>query len=133
MSDVDLRQFLSIPYIKKGRGFDGSDCKGLIILYYKTLFNIDIPDILEEYAPEWSLGDRNSFVQNYHKFFEPVKLPKKHDLILFQDRAGVVNHGGIIRGYGKFIHCCEDGTLIDSYHRDMWIKRFNGFYRVKHD
>ena len=58
-----------------------------------------------------------------------VEIFIKYDIVLFQNKSGVANHGGVILDYGKFIHCCTEGVLVDSYKRELWQKKLNGFYK----
>ncbi len=128
----NIRPFLGIPYKHMGRTYSGADCYGLIILFYRDALGIILADINEEYMEDWSFkGHKNYFLENYHKQFEKVTIPRIYDIVLFQNHKGIVNHGGITLGYGKFIHLCKDGTLVDSYNRPGWQKRINGFYRLK--
>lgn len=38
-----VNKYINIPYINKGRNFDGADCWGLIRIVYKDELNIDLP------------------------------------------------------------------------------------------
>lgn len=128
---LDIRKFLAIPYKHKGRDFNGCDCLGFDILFYCIVLNKILPDIEEDYGPDWVFKNKNYFIEVYYKHFEKIEKPELYDIIAFQNRKGIVNHGGIVLEYGKFIHCCKDGVLVDSYNREGWQRRFNGFYRLK--
>lgn len=127
---LNLRPFLAIPYKHKGRDYTGVDCLGFDIMFYRDVCGKRIPDLLEDYVPDWERNGRNYFVEHYHKYFELVSNPGVYDIVAFQNRQGVVYHTGILLGYGKFVHCCKDGVLVDSYLRPEWQKRINGFYRL---
>ncbi len=45
---VDLA--LDVPFVEKGRSFDGWDCWGLIYVAYNELYGIQLPDGAEEYS-----------------------------------------------------------------------------------
>lgn len=130
---LDVRRFLVIPYVHKGRDFSGCDCLGFNKLFYRIVLNRTLPDVEEDYTSNWIFQNRNYFLENYYKYFERIDRPERYDLVAFQNREGIVNHGGIVLGYGKFIHCCKDGVLIDSYNREGWQRRLNGFYRLKNE
>jgi len=125
----EVRDFLEIPYKHKGRSYGGCDCYGFIILFYRDVLKKVLLDVDEDYSPNWMFKNKNYYLDNYHKQFEKVKVPNKYDIVLFQKRDGIANHGGIILGYGKFIHCCKNGVLVDSYNNEGWKKRINGFYK----
>jgi len=128
---LNLRPFLAIPYVHGGRGYEGTDCGGFIKLFKKEVQGIDIPDLNTSYDVNWSYKGENYFVENYYKLFDKVKKPEIYDIVMFRNKQGIVNHGGITLGYGKFIHCCKDGVLVDNYTRPIWQKRLDGFYRYK--
>lgn len=128
---LDVRPFLLIPYKHGGRDYDGADCGGFILIFYRDILKVNIPDINEPYDVNWSCQGKDHFVENYHKLFERIESPERYDIVMFHNRQGVVNHGGIVLGYGKFIHCCRDGVLIDNYKSANWQKRLDGFYRFK--
>lgn len=128
---LNLRPFLEIPYKHKGRDYAGADCYGFIILFYKDVLQKELFDVTEDYDEKWAFKNKNYFIENYHRQFEKIEKPRIYDLIGFKNRQGVVNHAGIFLGYGKFVHCCRDGVLVDKYNSERWQKRFNGFYRLK--
>lgn len=39
-----LNEFIGIPFKDGGRDFDGCDCWGLVMLYYKKQLELDLPD-----------------------------------------------------------------------------------------
>lgn len=129
---LNLRSFLAIPYKHKGRDYNGADCYGFIILFYRNVLGKELFDVNEDYDLHWSFkGNKNYFIENYHKQFEKVEKPVHYDIVMFQNRKGVANHAGVVLGYGKFVHCCKDGVLVDNYNRPGWQRRLNGFYRFK--
>ena len=127
----DIRKYLGWQYKHKGREEGFVDCYGLILLFYKNELGKELFDVNEDYDKNWTFKNKNYFIENYHRQFEKVKKPGKYDIVLFQNRGGIVNHGGVTLNYSKFIHCCKDGVLVDSYNREGWKKRINGFYRLK--
>jgi probable lipoprotein NlpC len=130
---LDLRPYLAIPYKHCGRSWDGADCWGFPILFFKREFNKQLPDVNNVYSKNWAQEGKNYFLDNYHKQFEKVNTPQPYDIILFQNRKGIANHCGIVLGYGKMVHCCRYGVMVDTYTRREWQTRFNGFYRMKND
>jgi cell wall-associated NlpC family hydrolase len=127
-----LKKMLAIPYVHKGRGYDGADCGGAIILFYRDFLGIMLPDFNIEYDENWSVkGDKSLFIENYYKFFEKVDRPAQFDIVLFQTKKGIANHGGIVLGNGKFIHIAKTGVSINRYNDETFKRRFNGFYHYK--
>lgn len=128
---LEIRDFLAIPFKHEGRTFEGADCFGFIRLFYLHVRAIAIPDVVEHYAPDWAKKGKNYFLENYHRYFDKFAVPEKYDLVFFYDKRGVVDHGGIVLGPGRFIHMCGDGVMQDSYNRPQWKKRIAGFYRYR--
>jgi cell wall-associated NlpC family hydrolase len=106
-----IDKFLGVPYVHQGRDFIGFDCYGLIILIYKEL-GYKLWDIEEDYDEEWQWKGKNSFLENYHKFWKRVSVPALFDMILFNSTKGITMHGGIALSNGRFIHTCKAGTVI---------------------
>lgn len=127
-----IRVLLEIPYKHRGRGYDGVDCYGLIIIFYRDFLGIELLDVCRDYDEDWAFkGIRDYFIENYHRQFEKVTKPKLYDIILFQNKKGIANHGGVVLQNGKFIHCSKDGVNISRYSEENFKRRFNGFYRYK--
>ena len=126
---LNLSPFLAIPYKHGGRDYNGADCWQFIRIFYRDVKGVDIPDVFEEYDVNWSVKGKNSFFENYYKLFNKLEKPELYSIVIFQNKQGITNHGGITLGYGKFIHCCKDGVLVDNYKKPAWQKRINGFYQ----
>jgi len=133
MTELDfIRKLFPIPYKHKGRGYDGADCYGFIIIFFRDFLGIELMDVYQDYDERWAFkGNKNYFTENYHKQFEKVEHPKPYDLIGFQNKKGIVNHAGVVLQNGKFIHCSKDGVNISRYNDENFKRRFNGFYRYK--
>jgi len=129
-----IRTLLPIPYKHRGRGYDGADCWGLDILFYRDFLNIKLPDVTEEYDEDWAFkSGKDYFIENYHKQFIKVSRPQLYDVVLFQNSRGKANHAGIILNNGKFIHMTRGGVSINRYIEEIFSKRLNGFYRLKNE
>ena len=127
-----LKKMMTIPYVRKGRGYDGVDCGGAILIFYRDFLGIELPDFDLDYDENWSVkGNKSLFIENYYKFFDKITKPAQFDIILFQTKKGIANHGGIILGNGKFFHVSKSGGSINRYNDETFKRRFNGFYHYK--
>lgn len=122
----DVRNFIGIPFKVHGRDFNGIDCWGLDILYFKHFFNINLPDYNYE-----SLDERE-FIKTQilkEKMLEKIDKPQENCIIeITKNRYAI--HTGVYLGEGQFIHATEDfGVIIEPLSR--YKTRIRGFYKVK--
>lgn len=121
---------MSVPYKHKGRTLkDGLDCYGLILIWYKFKFGIELIDINEDYEKLWAIKGKNYFIENYHKQWIKVSEQKIDEVILYKNKRGIVNHGGICMGNDRFLHACRAGVVINRICDPQWNKRIDGYYR----
>ena len=67
--------YIGIPYKDKGRTFNGCDCYGLLMLYYKKELGIEIPEVhISAEQPRRSLA---KYHEEISKHWEEIKTPKK--------------------------------------------------------
>lgn len=123
------KKYLGIPFLHRGRTIKGLDCYGLIILIYKDL-GFKIYDI-GEYDLDWGIKGGNLFVENYHKQWEQVEVPKLFDIVLFANNKNLVVHGGIMLDNNRFLHTCKAGTVIGNLNSKEWQAHIAGFFRLK--
>jgi len=122
-----IKRYLGVPYKLHGRGMTGIDCYGLIISIYKEI-GIELLDI-ENYPQDWALKGGNYFIENYHKQWEQVDVPKLFDVIGLKNNRGLFNHAGVILDSEKFIHTSKAGTVVARI--ADWKVKISGFYRNK--
>jgi hypothetical protein len=94
-------------------------------------------DISDDYDENWKLNGDNLFAkyyaENYYKECDKVEKPEFLDTVLFKNSKGIINHGGIVLNYGKFIHTCKAGTVISRFSDSKFRMPIAGFYRLKDD
>jgi proteasome lid subunit RPN8/RPN11 len=98
------------------------DCYNLIQDYFSETLSIPLPDF--ERQKEWWHKGGNLYMENFEKAgFREVNLKeiKEHDVILFQIKSPVINHGGVYLGHCLFLH--QLATRLSS--RDV----FGGYYQ----
>ncbi|MDH5654658.1 MAG: C40 family peptidase [Spirochaetia bacterium] len=104
-------QFLGLPYKFGGNTPEGFDCSGFTGYVYKKA-GIKIPR-----------DTRDQF-----KALNPVKTPKKGDLVFFKITGNKISHVGIYAGNYKFIHSPRTGKNVEytDIRIDYWKKRYAG-------
>jgi hypothetical protein len=120
-------KYIGIPYKENGRTDDGLDCWGLVRLFYKQEFNIDLPSYEDEYVGSYDPKVPQTI--NYYKdSWSKTMSPKLGDICLF-NILGEPTHVGIYFENNKFLHA-RDGhsTVIESLLRPAWKNRLEGIY-----
>lgn len=129
-----MENFVGIPYVVLGRGYDGADCWGLVYLFYRDVFGIEIPTYSEFLE---SNGNRprvvNTLVnQVKDRDWKQVEQKRHGDVVLM--RTGKNEHHVGIFVEPNFILHSED---IGSYSHMTKIsdprisKRIVGYFRLK--
>jgi proteasome lid subunit RPN8/RPN11 len=91
------------PLVGRTYTFGVLDCYTLIRDYYRTEFNIELPEF-ERAEGFWERGE-DLYMENFAKAgFAPIRGPvKKGDVFLMQIRSKVVNHGAVYIGDGLIL------------------------------
>lgn len=116
-----MKNYVGIPYVEYGRDRNGVDCYGLLVLFYKEQYNIDLPtyeteqDIVKEGEENWCEVDK----------------PRTGDAVLLR-QFRVPTHVGVMCDDWHFLHC-EDGIGVVRQRIDdpKWCRRIVKYYRHK--
>lgn len=115
------------PLIGREWAHGSLDCYSLLQDYYKEKLNIELPNFERQF--EWWLKGEDLYAQNFvESGFRIVdfKDVKEHDILLFQVRAPVINHGGVYIGNRQFIHHLHrrlsSRAVFDGYWRKNCLK-----------
>ena len=111
----NLSKFIGLTYKRKGRSFDGVDCYGLVVLIYKDMLNVDLPEFNELYykKEEWYDQKGKHIVSNIGSKLLRVEPPyEMYDGLIFYRNMGsiIADHIGVYIGDNKFIHIEEEKT-----------------------
>jgi hypothetical protein len=125
---MNYNKYIGLPYISNGRDESGIDCWGLVRLFYKQEYAIDLPSYTEEYAGAYDTRILEMMAQ-YKNNWSQVQTPEIGSVIVF-NILGEPFHVGIYVGEDKFIHA-RDGmdTVLDSVNSPKWAKRIEGYYK----
>lgn len=127
-----IESFIGLPFVDRGRSMEGIDCWGLIMLMYKDMLGIALPDF--PISAKDSEGVINAMGDSVSKGeWVKVNEPKFGDIIamaLCPRLVRSINHVGMHVGNNRFIHAIMDQRsascrIDDSY----WSKRIKGYYR----
>jgi len=130
---MKVGDFIGIPYKHLGRDESGLDCWGLVLLFYKKIKNIELPDYTE-YIRDWHDAGENTLQEQLDTFaglWDKVDSINKHDIVIFKDKnSGIERHCAVYLGDDKILHCYHGmSVVIDRLSK--WkgvskIVRYNG-------
>lgn len=126
----DVTSYLGIPYVSKGRDFNGCDCWGLVHLFYQKEYNLELPTYSSWYIDVENLSVLDYTVNTNKSIgYTQVQEPKFGDIILFKIKGFIV-HCGIYIGNNEFLHnFFGTNSCIESLDSIKWNRRIEGFYR----
>jgi len=125
-------KMLGIPYKLHGRNFNGVDCWGCIILFYKLAFNYTIKDF-QSYNEDtiYQIDYLTQYRKSYFNEWEEVKQPALGDVVLFSLDKKTINHAGILIAPNKFLHACSAGVVVSEIGQREWTKNQMRTFRTR--
>ena len=134
LSNVNLVKYMSIPYIWGGSSFSGADCYGLVVLFYKEQFKLNIFDYKNLASQfEGDVSNSSAFSDNCEDEFVKIKEKdlKSGDIILFCNNSTTPNHIAIYLGNDKIVHMLDSrkGCCVSTL--SVWKQKAYGYYRHK--
>lgn len=123
-------KFIGIPFKSGGRDFNGADCWGIAVLFYREYLAVDLPSYSDCYFT--SDTDRlRELIAQYREGWERISKPQTGDLILFK-LLGSETHIGVYIGNGKFLHATEKAaSVVQNLESPEWNRRVSGYFRYK--
>jgi len=124
---MNYNKYIGLPYAANGRDEQGIDCWGLVRLFYKQEYNIDLPSYTEDYSGAYDERIL-SIMDAYKPSWSQVDAPQVGSVIVF-NILGEPFHVGVYIGEDKFIHA-RDGmdSVVESVNSPKWAKRIEGYY-----
>ena len=123
-------KYIGLPYKDNGRDTAGVDCWGLVCLFYKNEFDIDLPSYTDEYSGPYD-PSVTRVINIYKDKWDNTTTPAEGDVLVF-NIYGEPAHVGVYIGNNKFLHSREGkDVVIESLNNVKWIKRLEGIYQYK--
>ncbi|MDR6953778.1 cell wall-associated NlpC family hydrolase [Ancylobacter sp. 3268] len=120
--------FIGIPWVRLGRARAGIDCWGVVVMTYRDVLGIELPDYLDvpvETAEMARQVDAIAAGDPWHAVAEP----REFDVAVFRMGA-ILRHVGVVAGPGLMLHVTEGGTsCIASIDAPRWRPRLIGYCR----
>jgi cell wall-associated NlpC family hydrolase len=126
-----LAELVGIPYLERGRGFDGADCWGVCLLAARHLFNMDLPEYF--YSASDMLDEACEHIRREtrgpHWRALPDGGPYPRACIHIFRVKGFETHCGIHVGGGEFLHSLAGrNSCVESLFGADWCKRKTGSF-----
>jgi cell wall-associated NlpC family hydrolase len=133
MADFILKAMM-VPFVEKGRSYEGWDCFGLVFCCYRDVLGVELPKYTDEYEDSGitheSRAHLGSVVNKHKRLWVPVRKPEAMDVVLFR-LGGQPIHVGMMIDKKNFIHCEKKrGVSIESVNSLMWCMRRDGYFRL---
>ena len=128
-----ISNFIGIPFVSKGRSFNGCDCYGLVKLYYKEILNIDIPEtIITAEQPRRTFANYlNEISKNW-----TATTPAKNVVVAMSVNAehpNLVTHFAVMIDDKRFIDTRENmSSYLTSIDDERIKNQIKGFYKWQH-
>src|SRR5690625_3869036 len=125
-----MDKYIGIKFVDHGRSFHGSDCWGVVFLYYKHEKGIELP-LLSDYQTTRDADGISQIVEAQKPSWTQTDEPMEGDVIVFR-MAGKQTHVGIYIGRNRFIHAFSGtDSCMESLKSPRWASRIEGFYRYE--
>jgi cell wall-associated NlpC family hydrolase len=121
---MDYTKYIGIPFKYGGRTYKNLDCYGLVMLLYKELHGIDLPDVT---SPEF-LPAIATLIESEKLKWTPA--PIEPGTVLIFNISGYGSHVAYVIGEDKMIHTWEKtgGVTVERI-SIYWQHRILGSYK----
>jgi lipoprotein Spr len=129
----DTTKYIEIPFVDKGRDFDGCDCWGLVRLVYENEF--DIP--LLSFTGAYQTANEGSVVKEVVRAGKALidnvckEKPAYGDVVVF-NMKGNPCHVGVYVGNNKVLHVMNRSNSVCERLNSPRLKgRVEGYYEIR--
>ncbi len=129
MSHKDfVRKSLAVPFVEKGRDFEGWDCWGLVYCYFKYVRMTILPEYLD-YSSTTEYRQLKMLINQAKPAWTQVDEPEQGDVAIF-NLSGHPTHVALVIDKRNALHAeMKVGTFMEPIKGVMWGKRLEGIYR----
>ncbi len=129
MTPLDFAKYVGIPFADHGREASGCDCWGLVRLFYREQFGVELSDLGPVYRDTMDAGGMRRVYADQLACWQPVEKPQPGDAVVLDVRGEPV-HVGIVVDGRRMLHV-ERGTdaVVERFDSAYWKNRLIGFYR----
>jgi len=115
-----LNKLVGIKWLQDGRSHEGTDCVGLMELYFREKGVEACAPKISDFTPD----NQDEIIQQITKVNTIVSIPElqAEDVLVF--KIGEELHVGLYLGYGRMLHAKKDGKSRISRLTPSWEKYF---------
>jgi len=127
-----VKKYIGIPFVSNGRTMDGCDCYGLVRLVFRNEYNIELPELSDNYADALNVHETaRLFAENLPVLAgEKIAAPREKAVVVITEH-GVAAHIGIAAGGGYVLHTgFKTGSVCQRETHPGLRGRIEGYYLV---
>lgn len=127
-----MNKFIGVPFTDDEPSFNGANCYGLVALFYKVQFNIEIPKL--DIKNDQSNRVFATFLKEISEHWRKIEDLEFGDVIAMAHDAKhpkIVQHFGVYIGEGRVLHTLN---IVNSHvaKLDSLASIIKGYYRWQH-
>lgn len=127
-----VKKALSVPFVEKGRSYDGWDCWGLVYCGHWDIADIALP-AYTDYSSTRDYQHLHNIIQDAKCFWTPSEKTQPLDVALFRI-SRYQTHVALMVDKRNALHAeFKLGTFIEPIDAAIWRKRLEGIYRYSAD
>lgn len=130
MGRAMYERYFEVPYLLNGRAFEGADCYGLVILWYREELGIALDDPVNDLKTFKDADSRNLFLSHIGDCWVRVDEPERHDVALIKNGSTNPNHTAVILDSEWMLQTLE-GPGCHRARLCLWRPKVYRFYRHK--
>lgn len=130
---MEIADFIGIPYRERGRTREGLDCFGVVVLFYKEILGIKLPDYTGYDGNWYRIGSDAVLTDKLNEsaaVWRSVGTPEKYDILVFKFSSKVPNHCAIYMGNGMMLHAYENTPVVLDRFNSFWKSRLFNIMRI---
>ena len=129
-----VKRMLLVPFVERGRDFDGVDCWGVVYLAYCHILGIELPSYIDDYDKKDVRGssrELGQLVASHLPEWKQVSHPRVMDVAIFLI-AGRPVHIGLLVDEQRVLHAEKGaGIFVERLYSPLWARRLEGIYRYE--
>jgi cell wall-associated NlpC family hydrolase len=132
MRKVDLKPFIGIPFVNRGRTLMGADCWGLVRLVFEA-YGVNVPDYR---VSCFASTDIDATVEGARNQWQRLEKPEPPCLIVMKgidpDAPQACSHLGVYVGEGRMIHTFQKTmSCLERIKHPYFGPKIEGYYVLR--